>query len=127
MADTGKSISSVNIGPVNSNIFVSPFTSINALHVQYPNMRFTWATSVVAGIGMVPMLASALSLNVTAVAAKNGSSIFQCWSLDSPFKFSTQPGIVGSAYTFLGDIANMTYSVLPPGYVGGDHNAPSNQ
>lgn len=63
-------------------------------------------------------------LNVTVVGAANGHSRFECWEIDAPFVSSTQPGVVGSHTTSLGDVANITYNVLPAGYDSPDHVAP---
>lgn len=70
--------------------------------------------------------APSLQLNITAITAYNRSSVFECWSLETPLASSNQPGISGYAATF-GDISNMTYSVAPPNYDGGLHVAPHNQ
>lgn len=66
-------------------------------------------------------------LNVTVVGAANGQSRFECWELDDPFVSSTQPGVVGSHTTSLGDVANITYNVLPAGYDSEVHVAPFHQ
>lgn len=66
-------------------------------------------------------------LNVTALGAANGQSRFECWELDAPFVSSTQPGIVGTHTTSLGDVANITYNVVPAGYDSEVHTAPSHQ
>jgi hypothetical protein len=63
---------------------------------------------------------------VTAIAAKDGVSTIECWQLPS-FKASADKGIIGSLSLFLGDTANATYTVLPPRFNGGAHNAPVNQ
>lgn len=76
----------------------------------------------------LPIAVHALSLNITAITANGaGSSIFECWSLDAPLVTSTQPGLVGAASSFLGDVANMTYSVTPVSFHNENHNAPYNQ
>lgn len=76
----------------------------------------------------LPIAVHALSLNITAITTNgNGSSIFECWSLCAPLETTTQPGLVGAASSFLGNLANMTYTVTPAGFNSGDHNAPANQ
>lgn len=65
--------------------------------------------------------------NVTTTAAKNGKSIIQCWQLLDPITVSNQPGTQGSSAAFLGDTANLTYSVIPAGTNGGAHTAPAPQ
>ncbi|KAF3068947.1 hypothetical protein GL218_08059 [Daldinia childiae] len=69
----------------------------------------------------------ATSLNVTAIGAKDGSSRFECWELAAPFVSSSQTGIAGSQTTFLGDVSNITYNVIPAGFDSGVHNTPRNQ
>ncbi|KAI1295734.1 hypothetical protein F5Y03DRAFT_371717 [Xylaria venustula] len=71
--------------------------------------------------------ASSLNLNITAVTASNGSSILECWQLDQPFTTSTEPGISGTALLSLGDVSSLSYTMLPPHFDGGVHNAPRNQ
>lgn len=66
-------------------------------------------------------------LNVTALGAANGQSRFECWELDAPFVSSTQPGVVGSHTTSLGNVTNITYNVVPAGYDSEPHTAPSHQ
>lgn len=68
-------------------------------------------------------LAEAMNLNITAIGSQNGASTLECWEVETPFNVSTTPGINGSATVFLGNVANMTYAVIPPGLDGGYHNA----
>jgi hypothetical protein len=72
-------------------------------------------------------LSTALHLNVTAITARRGNSSFECWQLSAPLQQSNQPGIVGTATTFLGDVNNMTYAVIPAGFDSGYHTVPGNQ
>ena len=67
---------------------------------------------------------SAVNLNVTAISAKHGSSHFECWELEAPFESTAQPGIVGTQAALLGDVANITYNVIPSGFEAGFHTAP---
>jgi hypothetical protein len=69
-------------------------------------------------------LATLTTLNVTAITAANNVSIFQCWTLASPFVVSTQPGTLGSAVLQLGETASSSLAVLPAGFEGGIHRAP---
>lgn len=66
-------------------------------------------------------------LNLTALTAANGESIFECWQLASPFKQSTQSGISGSLQLSLGDLGSASYNVIPPRFDGGFHYAPAFQ
>lgn len=70
---------------------------------------------------------AATSLNITAIGAQNGASTLECWEMEAPFSISTTPGINGSASVVLGEVANLSYIVTPPGLDGGFHNAPYNQ
>ena len=65
--------------------------------------------------------------NVTTTAAKNNKSVIQCWQISAPITVSSQPGTQGSSVAFLGDTANITYSVIPANTNGGLHNAPAPQ
>lgn len=66
-------------------------------------------------------------LNVTVVGAQGGKSRFECWSLNAPFLSSSQSGIVGTQTAELGSVANITYNVIPAGFVSGFHTAPAKQ
>ncbi|KAI1340222.1 hypothetical protein F5Y15DRAFT_51847 [Xylariaceae sp. FL0016] len=70
---------------------------------------------------------SSTKLNITAITAVDGVSRFECWQLSTPFTSSTQPGLIGSHALFLGDVANMTYTVVSSGFQSGLHAAPYNQ
>ncbi|KAI1803432.1 hypothetical protein F4811DRAFT_342403 [Daldinia bambusicola] len=72
-------------------------------------------------------VALATKFNITAIGAHNGSSRFECWELATPFISSSQNGIVGSQTTFLGDVSNMTYNVIPSNFDSIPHSAPRNQ
>ena len=66
------------------------------------------------------------TLNLSAVAARDGASVFQCWSLPN-FKVNEQAGTVGALNLILGPLANASYTVLPARFDGGLHNAPAAQ
>lgn len=66
-------------------------------------------------------------LNVTVLGTANGQSRFECWELAAPFNSSTQPGVIGTHTTNLGDVSNITYNVAPAGYDSEVHTAPFNQ
>jgi len=66
-------------------------------------------------------------LNITAIAAENSVSVFQCWQLLPGFSTSSQTGTTGASILQLGTVANMSYTVLPPGFDAGSHNAPTIQ
>lgn len=67
------------------------------------------------------------TMNITAITGKQGVSVLECWALAAKFVTSTQAGTVGAANLALGDLANATFTVLPPRFNGGEHNAPSVQ
>lgn len=66
-------------------------------------------------------------LNITAISAQNGSSVLQCWQILPGFTTSSQAGTTGASILQLGNLANMSYSVLPPKFNAGLHNAPTPQ
>jgi len=66
-------------------------------------------------------------LNVTALWAENGASVLQCWQILPGFTTSSQSGTAGASILQLGAVSNMSYSVLPPGFNAGLHNAPTEQ
>lgn len=65
-------------------------------------------------------------LDLTAISATGGSSTFECWRLNATFKSPTgaQTGPVGVP---LGNLSATSYSIIPAGFDGGLHNAPSRQ
>ncbi|KAG5926016.1 hypothetical protein E4U42_003726 [Claviceps africana] len=67
------------------------------------------------------------SLNVTALTAANGVSLFECWQLAAPFLGSAEPGIAGAIKLSLGEMGNASYAVIPPRFDGGFHHAPAFQ
>lgn len=76
---------------------------------------------------MVASKVTCMNLNVTAISAANGESIFECWQLDTPFSISTKPGREGTATVALGSVSNVTYAVIPAGVDEGPHVAPRKQ
>lgn len=62
--------------------------------------------------------------NLTAIGAANGKSTLECWQIKRPFDVSTDPGTAGTKAQQLGDLTNLTLSVLPPKFDGGLHTAP---
>ena len=85
---------------------------------------------------LLPLLSSlgaaAGTLNVTVLGARNNASTLECWALKPGFEVSSESGTAGSKSLNLGPLGgktagNSTYTVLPAGYDGGRHNAPTNQ
>ncbi|KAI1360352.1 hypothetical protein F5Y08DRAFT_52493 [Xylaria arbuscula] len=71
--------------------------------------------------------AVSLHLNVTAITAHNGSSVFECWQMDQTFEMSNVPGISDTAQVALSNVSSLSYSVIPPNFDSDLHNAPQNQ
>ena len=68
------------------------------------------------------------SLLITAlVTTSRNESALQCWQLSQPFQASSTAGTTGALTLGLGGISNYTYSILPPRFDGGLHNAPAIQ
>lgn len=66
-------------------------------------------------------------LEATAIVAKNNASVLECWRLSDPFSTSGSAGTSGAATLQIANLANATYTVLPPRFEGGVHNAPHPQ
>lgn len=66
------------------------------------------------------------SLNLTAIAGSNGSSVIECWQLPG-FMSSAVAGTAGALNLFLGEMANASYTVIPSRFDGGLHRAPAPQ
>lgn len=95
-------------------------------HRHPPDIMLSSVHLVTAWLGLAAV-ASALHFNVTTIAATNGSSTLECWQLKSNLTTSSEAGTTGSLLTALGDVSEMSYTVLPAGFDGGRHNAPSVQ
>ncbi|EJD36632.1 hypothetical protein AURDEDRAFT_188330 [Auricularia subglabra TFB-10046 SS5] len=72
-------------------------------------------------------LAAARTLNITALTGHKGQSALECWSMHPPFTESGQEGTAGALTMQLGNLANASYSILPPQFNAGLHNAPNVQ
>lgn len=65
------------------------------------------------------------SLDITALVTNNqNESAFQCWQLTKPFTTSSTGGISGATILNFGSVDNFTYTLIPPRFKGGLHNAP---
>ena len=63
-------------------------------------------------------------LNVTTIS---GKSTLECWQLSAPFVQSSQAGTSGASISQLGETGATSYTMLPPDFNGGLHNAPAVQ
>jgi hypothetical protein len=66
-------------------------------------------------------------LEISAIVTKNGNSALECWQLSDAFVTSTGAGTIGAASMNIENLANATYTILPPRFEGGVHNAPHPQ
>ncbi|KAL9126660.1 MAG: hypothetical protein Q9175_007880 [Cornicularia normoerica] len=66
-------------------------------------------------------------LNITTIGAADGKSTLECWQLSAPFVQSNQMGTSGAAIAQLGETGATSYTLLPPQFNGGLHNAPAVQ
>ena len=96
-------------------------------------MKFkTYVFSALAALVLPPYTTNAqptafsTALNLTAISASSGNSVLECWALPG-FVASAQAGTVGALNLVLGDLANATYTVIPPRLNGGLHKAPAPQ
>lgn len=64
------------------------------------------------------------TLNITSLGHQDGVTTLECWQLDNPFQTTIQTGVPGTLQLQLGDITNMSYTVVPPRYFPPAHNAP---
>lgn len=74
-----------------------------------------------------PSIANGTFLEVTAIVAQGGNSVLECWRLAAPFSTSSGAGTVGASTLLIDDLANATYTVIPPHFEAGVHNAPHPQ
>jgi hypothetical protein len=68
--------------------------------------------------------AQSTHLIAPALVTVNNHTQIQCWNLTVPFTRSSTPGVSGTQALTIPHTANLTYSILPPRYDGGLHNAP---
>ena len=66
-------------------------------------------------------------LNITTIATANRKSTLECWQLTAPFVQSSQAGTAGAVVAQLGETGATSYSLLPPQFDAGLHNAPAVQ
>ncbi|EKM51749.1 uncharacterized protein PHACADRAFT_262071 [Phanerochaete carnosa HHB-10118-sp] len=66
-------------------------------------------------------------LELTAIVTRNNISALECWRLTDPFVTSADAGTAGASTMDINDLANATYTVLPPRFEGGVHNSPHPQ
>ncbi|KAF2199523.1 hypothetical protein GQ43DRAFT_376068 [Delitschia confertaspora ATCC 74209] len=93
-------------------------------------MRFIYLLSAVlplAGNSLATSDSDGTYLTATALVTKNNNSAFECWRLTESFKRSSVPGVSGTQVATIGNFSNLAYTVLPPRYNGGLHNAPTPQ
>ncbi|KDQ13225.1 hypothetical protein BOTBODRAFT_33831 [Botryobasidium botryosum FD-172 SS1] len=96
--------------------------------VKFPLQNLLGLTSIASFTAVATTPPSAnKTLEITAIAAKDGVSVFECWALEPGFLQSAQPGTVGAEILQLGNLANASYSVIPPRFNAGAHNAPNIQ
>ncbi|EIN03563.1 hypothetical protein PUNSTDRAFT_109317 [Punctularia strigosozonata HHB-11173 SS5] len=89
---------------------------------------FGKSSLLVAFLASSVAFAANQALTATAIVTdKHKHSAFECWQLDAPFTTSTGAGTAGASTLQLGNLANATYTVLPPHFEGGVHNAPHPQ
>ncbi|KAG6006229.1 hypothetical protein E4U21_007191 [Claviceps maximensis] len=75
----------------------------------------------------VPTTQTTPFLNLTALTAANGVSVFECWQVARPFRETAEAGIQGSLKVLLGEAGEVSYNVVPPRFDGGFHYAPAFQ
>ena len=66
-------------------------------------------------------------LDLTAIVTRHNNSALECWRLTNPFTTSSGAGTAGASTLNIASLANATYTVVPPRFEGGIHNAPHPQ
>lgn len=100
-------------------------TRVSGLASPFPSMAPHWLP--LWFLALAPALAQGSTLIVPALVttAQNTTEI-QCWNLTQSFTTSSIPGIIGTQSLSL-PTRNTTYTILPPRFDGGLHNAPAPQ
>ncbi|KAF2724225.1 hypothetical protein K431DRAFT_282072 [Polychaeton citri CBS 116435] len=63
--------------------------------------------------------------NVTAMTARNGLSVLECWQLSTPIQSTGSNGLTGASVLALGSMSSFSWVMQPPGTTGGLKNAPA--
>ncbi|PLB38239.1 WD40 repeat-like protein [Aspergillus candidus] len=85
-----------------------------------------WTSSRATIEGTEPTTPQTLTLTV--LNAQNNHSTLECWALVPGFERASEPGISGTASLSLGALSgNASYTMIPPRFDGGLHNAPGLQ
>jgi hypothetical protein len=88
---------------------------------------FTVTSMLAVSAGATPMANDTQFLQLSAVVTKNNNSVIECWQLSDAFVTSAGAGTVGALSLNIENLANATYTVLPPFFEGGVHNSPHPQ
>ena len=90
---------------------------------------FLAAAAATGALALGPVLPSSNGtfLELSAIVTRNGNSALECWRLTDPFATSSGAGTSGASTMDIDFLANATYTVLPPRFQGGVHNAPHPQ
>lgn len=72
-------------------------------------------------------IAAGKYLEATTLVTKNNASALECWRFASPLSTSSGAGTAGASTLVIDNLANATYTVIPPRFEGGVHNAPHPQ
>ncbi|KAI0795364.1 hypothetical protein BC629DRAFT_1286656 [Irpex lacteus] len=84
-------------------------------------------SSVASALSVVSARSTTTYLEATTLVTKNNASAFECWRFASPLSTSTGAGTAGASTLLIDNLANATYTVIPPRFEGGVHNAPHPQ
>ena len=103
-------------------IMFSSIVFITATSLMNPLLSATSPLSSAVAAFQAPS-----TLNLTSMGVSKGVSIMECWQLDNVFEETNQIGVPGLLQLQLGDLANMSYTVIPPKYFPPLHNAPNVQ
>ena len=85
------------------------------------------STFIVPAFAIPKTISLPSRLNITSIAAADGKSTLECWQLSAALAESSQAGTSGAAIAELGETGATSYSLLPPHFDGGLHNAPAVQ
>lgn len=90
-------------------------------------MHFLISIWALASLATAQFTSNTTYLTATALVTKGNDSAFECWQLTEPFRRSSIPGISGTQSVTVSNNTNFAYTILPPRFDGGIHNAPEPQ
>lgn len=89
--------------------------------------HFLWTLTSLNAFAIAEMSAYATNsshLVLNAIVTHGGHTVFECWKIKAPLVTTSQDGISGAKTMNFASTGSFNYTVIPPHFDGGLHNAP---